>query len=66
LREVFAPIISQAGLDPEAVWCRLNWGQPTVRDIEMNDMLKAFQLGAIRQDELRKNLAKSGWELWEE
>jgi len=34
--------------------------------VEIGDILKAFELGAIRRDELRKNLAKSGWELWEE
>ena len=31
--------------------------------MELSDMLKAFELGAVRRDELRKNLAKSGWEL---
>jgi len=65
-REVFAPLISQAGLDPEAAGCRLNWGQPTAREAELSDMLKAFELGAVRRDELRKNLAKGGWDLWEE
>lgn len=65
-REIFAPLISQAGLDAEAAGCRLNWGQPMVHEIEMSDMLKAFEQGAVKRDELRKNLAKSGWELWEE
>lgn len=65
-REIFAPLINQAGLDAEAVGCRLSWGQPTVREIEMSDVLKAFELGAVRREELRKNLAKSGWELWDE
>jgi len=65
-REVFAPVIRQAGLDPDAAKCRLNWGRPPVREVEIGDVLKAFELGAIRRDELRKNLAKSGWELWEE
>ena len=37
-----------------------------MREIKLSDMLKAFELGAVRWDELRKNLAKSGWELWEE
>lgn len=39
-------------------------GTPTVREIELSDMLKTFELGAVRRDELRKNLAKSSWEMW--
>jgi hypothetical protein len=31
----------------------------------MADMLRAAELGFIRQEEFRKNAAKLGWELWE-
>lgn len=63
--EVFAPLILQAGIDPAKANCRLNWGKPAKPQITVENMLKAFEQGAIRRDELRKMLAKSGWELWE-
>ena len=31
----------------------------------MADMLKAAELGLIRQEEFRKNAVKFGWQLWE-
>jgi hypothetical protein len=31
----------------------------------MADMLKAAELGLIRQEEFRKNAIKFGWQLWE-
>jgi len=33
-REVFVPAIQQAGLDPKAADCRLNWGMPEKPDVE--------------------------------
>ena len=64
-REVFTPIMEQAGYDPAEAKVRLNWGQPEKPDLEFVDMFKAFELGAIRIEELRKMLIKSGWELTE-
>jgi hypothetical protein len=64
-REVFNPIVEQAGFNPAEAGVRLNWGQPEKPELEFTDMLKAFELGAIRIEELRKMLVKSGWELTE-
>jgi len=33
-KEIFAPIISQAGLDHKQADCRLNWGMPEKPDVE--------------------------------
>jgi len=33
-REIFAPVIQQAGLDPKEAECRLNWGMPETPDVE--------------------------------
>jgi hypothetical protein len=33
-REVFVPVIQQAGLEPKAADCRLNWGMPEKPDVE--------------------------------
>jgi len=62
-RELFTPLIEQAGLDPRKAECRLNWGQPSLPEINVADMLKAFELGVIGRTELRNILQKIGWEL---
>jgi len=62
-REIFTPLIEQAGLDARKAGCRLNWGQPSLPEIEVGDMLKAFELGVIGRIELRNILQKIGWEL---
>jgi hypothetical protein len=64
-REIFVPVLEQAGFDPAKAQVRLNWGTPEVPEPEMSDMLKAAELGLIRPEEFRKNAAKFGWELWE-
>lgn len=33
-REVFVPVIQQAGLEPKKADCRLNWGMPEKPDVE--------------------------------
>jgi len=63
-REIFAPVIQQAGLDPKEADVRLNWGVEEKPKLLVQDMLRAFELGAIRAEELRKMLIKIGWELW--
>jgi len=64
-REIFTPVIEQAGLDPAKTGCRLNWGMAEKPEVAVADVLRAFELGAIRAEELRKMLKNVGWELWE-
>jgi len=64
-REVWYPVLREAGYSPLEAGVRLNWGQPEVPELKVEDMLKAWETGAIRSDELRKMLVKSGWELTE-
>ncbi|MEM0313348.1 MAG: hypothetical protein QXQ41_02225 [Candidatus Bathyarchaeia archaeon] len=64
-REIFKPVLEQAGLDPTEAHVRLNWGVPEKPEVKMADMLRAAELGLIRAEEFRKNAAKFGWELWE-
>ena len=64
-REIFKPVVEQAGLDPAKGGCRLNWGMPEKPEATVGDALRAFELGGIRAEELRKMLEKAGWELWE-
>ncbi|MEM3626447.1 MAG: hypothetical protein QXZ25_00265 [Candidatus Bathyarchaeia archaeon] len=64
-REIFATVLTQAGLDPAKAQVRLNWGTEKAPEIVVADMLKAAELGLIRPEEFRKNAAKFGWELWE-
>jgi len=52
-------------LDPVKAAVRLNWGVPETPELEITDVLRAFELQAIRRDEVRKNLVKAGFELWE-
>lgn len=63
--EVFAPVIRQAGFNPAKANCRLHWGTPQKSHVKVEDMFRAFELGSIRVEELRKMLMKNGWELWE-
>ena len=64
-RELWYPVLREAGYRPLEAGVRLNWGQPEVPELRVEDMLKAWETGAIRSDELRKMLVKSGWELTE-
>jgi len=64
-REVFALVIWQAGLDPTEADCRLNWGLPQKPEFSVQDLLRAFELGAVRAEEVRKMLIKIGWEFSE-
>ena len=45
---------TDSSLDPVKAAVRLNWGAPDVPEIEIADVLKAFELRAIRRDEVRK------------
>jgi hypothetical protein len=64
-RDVFDVVLAQAGLNPSEAQVRLNWGSEKIPEIVMADMLKAADLGLIRQEEFRKNAVKFGWQLWE-
>jgi len=64
-REIFDVVLAQAGLNLAEAQVRLNWGAEKVPEVNVVDMLKAAELGLIRQEEFRKNAVKFGWELWE-
>jgi hypothetical protein len=64
-REVFDVVLAQAGVNPLEAQVRLNWGSEKIPEIVMADILKAADLGLIRQEEFRKNAVKFGWQLWE-
>jgi hypothetical protein len=64
-RDIFDVVLTQAGLNPSEAQVRLNWGSEKVPEIVMADILKAAELGLIRQEEFRKNAVKFGWQLWE-
>jgi len=38
---------------------------PEKVEVSIEDILKAGELGFVRSEEVRKMLAKNGWELWE-
>jgi hypothetical protein len=69
-REIFNPIITQAGLDPAKANCRLNWGTEKP-EIKLEDLIRLAEISAnqetayVRPEEVRKNLIKAGFELWD-
>jgi hypothetical protein len=63
-RELFDVVLAQTGLDPAKAQPRLHWGLPKTQEASMADMLRATELGFIRQEEFRKIAIKLGWELW--
>jgi len=69
-REIFYPLIQQAGLNPVKAGCRLNWGREKP-EVKLEDLIRLAEISSssgvpyIRPEELRKNLIKSGFELWE-
>lgn len=64
-REIFAPVLLQAGLDPIKASARLNWNATKTPVPSVTDLLKAAELNLIRADEFRKNVTKFGWQLWD-
>jgi len=65
-RDIFSPVLRQAGFDPAGAQVRLNWGTPETPEVVLADIVKAAELNLIRPEEFRKNAVKFGWELWEE
>jgi len=64
-KEVFAPIVGQAGFDSKKAGCRLNWGTPEKPLINVADILRAAELQLISREEFRSMMKESGWELTE-
>lgn len=64
-RDIFSPVLRQAGFDPAGAQVRLNWGSPDVPEMVATDLIRAAELSLIRPEEFRKNAVKFGWELWE-
>jgi hypothetical protein len=71
-REVFVPVIEQAGLDAGKAGCRLNWGLPERPEVSVADVVRLAEVSAtsgvqyLHPDEVRKMLVKMGFELSEE
>jgi hypothetical protein len=65
-KEIFAIIVSQAGLDPIKAKVRLNFGCPETPELNPADLIKAAESGLVRSEEFRKNAVKFGWELWDD
>jgi hypothetical protein len=64
-RDIFAPVLEQAGFEAAEAGIRLNWGSPETPEVIAADLIHAAELGLIRPEEFRKNAVKFGWELWE-
>jgi hypothetical protein len=64
-REIFSPIVAQAGFDAAKAKVRLNFGSPETPELNPADLIKAAEQGLIRAEEFRKNAVKFGWELWD-
>jgi hypothetical protein len=69
-REIFTPLIQQAGFDPKKANCRLNWGTEKP-EVKLEDLIRLAEISAnyensiVRPEEVRRNLIKAGFELWE-
>jgi hypothetical protein len=67
---IFNPLIQQAGHDPKKANIRLNWGTEKPKT-KLEDLIRLAELSTntqtpyIRPEEVRKNLIKAGFELWE-
>ena len=62
-REIFRPVVEQAGYDPKEASVRLNWGVPEKPEISVVDLIKACELDLISREEFRSMMKKMGWEL---
>jgi len=70
-REIYVPVIQQAGLDPKLADCRLAWGMEEKPEINVADIVRLAEVSAtsgvqyIRPEEVRNILVKIGFELTE-
>lgn len=62
-REVFTPVIEQAGFDARKAHIRLQWGTPEKPVINMAEILKAAELQLISKEEFRTIAREMGWKL---
>ena len=68
-REIFVPIITQAGFDSKKADCRLQWGLPERPQITAADVVRLAEVSAqsgvqfVRADEVRRMLVKMGFDL---
>ena len=62
-RQVFAPLLAQAGIDPGQAKVRLHWGVPERPELRIEHVLRAYELGVISREEARAMLAEAGWKL---
>jgi hypothetical protein len=60
-REVFRPIVKQAGCDVEKAHVRLNWRASEKPQPSMADILKAAELQLITAQEFRNATRELGW-----
>ena len=69
-KEIFSPLVLQAGFDPKKANCRLNWGTEKP-EVKFEDLIRLAEMSSkdgysiVRPEEVRKNLVKAGFELWE-
>jgi len=62
-REVFVPVIQQAGLEPKKADCRLNWGMPEKPDVEA--LLPVLvQIAKDRPDIISPKNSERYWLTW--
>jgi hypothetical protein len=70
-REIFNPLIRQAGFDPKKADCRLVWGSEKA-EVILQDLIRLAEISAnkenpiVRPEEIRKSLVKAGFDLWEQ
>jgi len=63
-REIFTPVIEQAGLDPVKAGCRLNWGTPETLDMKtlvgiLPQLTDVWKSGGITTEEFRTILRET-------
>ena len=64
-KEIFAVIVAQNGFEAAKAKVRLNFGSPETPEMVPGDLIRAAELGLVREEEFRKNAVKFGWELWD-
>jgi hypothetical protein len=68
-REIFSPVIAQAGFDSKKADCRLQWGLPERPQITAADVVRLAEVSAqsgvqfVRAEEVRRMLVKMGFDL---
>ncbi len=62
-RDIFSSVLNQAGLDQAEAKVRLNWGTQKEPELVASDILKAFELGVLSKEEVRKMLIEFGWKI---